>query len=130
MCTHLYLNDFIFCINSVNSNTSFLSFTLISWILTVCYISSLFFCRFLFKYWKYGLNIIVFGSWVDKISFKIVPRLSNIPRVATVHRTIHTPFFHFFLLLLRQIQKWESILSLFFFVIFNCEFVIVNSSLL
>jgi hypothetical protein len=28
----------------------------------------------LFKYWKYGLNIIVFGSWVKKNPFKIVPR--------------------------------------------------------
>jgi hypothetical protein len=35
------------------------------------------------KYWKYGLNITVFGSWVDKFPFKILPRLSKISRVAT-----------------------------------------------
>jgi hypothetical protein len=29
-------------------------------------------------------NIIVFGSWVDKILYKIVPRLYNFPGVATV----------------------------------------------
>jgi hypothetical protein len=28
-------------------------------------------------------NIIVFGSWVDKILYKIVPRLYNFPGVAT-----------------------------------------------
>jgi hypothetical protein len=30
-------------------------------------------------------NIIVFGSWVDKILYKIVPRLYNFPGVATEH---------------------------------------------
>jgi hypothetical protein len=28
-------------------------------------------------------NIIVFESWIDKISSKLLPRLSNFPRVAT-----------------------------------------------
>jgi hypothetical protein len=37
----------------------------------------------LFKYWKYDLNIIVFRSWIKKNPLKIVPRLPNIPRVAT-----------------------------------------------
>jgi hypothetical protein len=39
-------------------------------------------------------NIIVFGSWVDKILYKIVPRLYNFPGVATVFDSHHINTLH------------------------------------
>jgi hypothetical protein len=45
------------------------------------------------------------------------------------HRT-HTPFIHFLLLLLCQIKSENQSSPFLFFIIFNCEFVIVNSYVL